>query len=160
MRRTQDVRRCFTGSTGQLQSIFCTAEMILVDKGQPYDEIFQDSRSAWFIKTDKEECQSNEMSYPIWRTVSQANRLQRLSQTPAVFKSITRTTGWQCENLLLWGVGLHVVWWRDTTGVLPPAAARNHRCWEGRATLITTKQNKIDRLSRLTYAQGYYLVNF
>lgn len=153
MWRTQDVRRCFTGSVGQLQSVFC--QMIPVDKeGQAYDEMFQDSRSAWFIKTDKEECQSNEMSHPIWRTVSQANRLQRLSQTPAVFKSITRTIGWQCENLLLWKVSLDVVRWRDTTGALPPAAARDHRRWEGRVTLITTKQNKVDGLLHLTYAKG------
>lgn len=62
--------------------------------------MFQDSRSAWLIKTDKEECQSNEMSYPIWRTVSQANRLRRLSQTPVDFKSIKRTTVWKSTS---WG---------------------------------------------------------
>lgn len=66
MRSTQDFRRCFRGNTGQFHSL-CDADTSLVDgeEERPYDVMFQDTRSAWLIKTDKEECQSNEMSYPI-----------------------------------------------------------------------------------------------
>lgn len=138
MSAARDSRRCFTGGTRRTQSIRDAETLPVDEEEQPDDEMFQDSRSARLIKTDKEECQSNEMSYPIWRTASRANRLQRFSQTPAAFKRIKRTTGWQCENLLLSGVGLDAVRCGDTAGcVLPPT--------EGFLFHKTAQRNRIKR---------------
>lgn len=65
MSAARDSRRCFTGGTRRTQSIRDAETLPVDEEEQPDDEMFQDSRSARLIKTDKEECQSNEMSHPI-----------------------------------------------------------------------------------------------